>query len=97
MTRLFFAGRAETVVVDAHGIALTEYMFDDASFAGGIHALQHNQQTIVAAWTCTISSCSVGIYIGRLRGSGRMRTIGVQQALIAGNLRGTDMDEAFTV
>ena len=42
--QLLLAGFAESVVVDAHRVALAEHMAHDAALAGGIHALQHDEQ-----------------------------------------------------
>ncbi len=44
MVELLGRRLAEAMVMDAHRVALAEHVTHDAALAGGIHALQHDEQ-----------------------------------------------------
>ena len=75
MVKLLGAWLAKAVIMDAHRIALAEYMAHDAAFAGSIHALQHDQQSSRGAFN------TVGIHepliSGDFGGADRNELLGV--------------------
>lgn len=49
MGEILLAWFAKAMVVNTHWIHLTEYMAHNAAFAGGVHALQHDEHAMRVA------------------------------------------------